>query len=72
MRIAILAARQGWHTAELCRALAARGHEGRVLPYEALVARLGGAAPGFAAGETDLGTCDAVLARIIQIGRAHV
>src|SRR5439155_555246 len=40
MRIAILAARQGWHTAELCRALAARGHEGRVLPYEALVARL--------------------------------
>jgi len=68
MRIAILAARQGWHTAELCRALAARGHEGRVLPYEALVARLGGAAPGFAAGETDLGACDAVLARIIPAG----
>src|SRR6266516_5132969 len=70
VRIAILAARQGggWHTAELCRALAARGHEGRVLPYEALVARLGGAAPGFAAGETDLGACDAVLARIIPAG----
>ncbi|PYO67059.1 MAG: RimK family alpha-L-glutamate ligase, partial [Gemmatimonadetes bacterium] len=34
MRIAILAARPGWHTDELCRALAARGHEGRVLPYE--------------------------------------
>ena len=68
MRIAILAARQGWHTDELCRALAARGHEGCVLPYEALVARLGGAAPGFAAGGTDLGACDAVLARIIPAG----
>ena len=42
MRVAILAARQegGWHTDQLCRALAARGHEGRVLPYEALVASL--------------------------------
>jgi len=68
VRIAILAARQGWHTDELCRALAARGHEGRVLSYEALVARLGGAAPAFAAGETDLGACDAVLARIIPQG----
>ncbi len=68
MRVAILAARQGWHTEELCRALAARGHEGCVLPYEALVARLGGAAPGFAAGGTDLGACDAVLARIIPAG----
>ncbi len=68
MRVAILAARQGWHTDELCRALAARGHEGCVLPYEALVARLGGAAPGFAAGGTDLGACDAVLARIIPAG----
>ena len=68
MRIAILAARQGWHTDELCRALAARGHEGRVLPYEVLVARLGGPATTFAAGETDLGACDAVLARIIPAG----
>src|SRR5439155_1585441 len=68
VRIAILAARQGWHTDELCRALAARGHEGCVLSYEALVARLGGAAPAFAAGETDLGACDAVLARIIPQG----
>src|SRR5207247_250883 len=49
VRIAILAARQGWHTDELCRALAARGHEGRVLPYEVLVARLGGPAAGLAA-----------------------
>jgi len=42
MRVPILAARAGWHTAELCRALAERGHEGRVVAYEGLVARLGG------------------------------
>jgi len=68
VRIAILAARQGWHTEELCRALAKRGHEGRVLPYEALVARLGGAGPALSAGGEDLGGCAAVLARIIPAG----
>ena len=68
MRIAILAARQGWHTDELCRALAARGHAGCVLAYEALVARFGGTAPGFAAAGADLGACDAVLARIVPAG----
>ncbi len=68
MRIAILAARQGWHTEELCRALAERGHEGRVLPYEALVARLGGAGPALSAAGEDLGGCAAVLARIIPAG----
>ena len=31
----------GWHTDDLCRALAERGHTARVLPYEGLVARLG-------------------------------
>ena len=68
MRIAILAARQGWHTDELCRALAERGHEGRVLPYEALVARLGGAGPAVSAAGQDLGACAAVLARIVPAG----
>jgi len=68
VRIAILAARQGWHTEELCRALAERGHEGRVLPYEALVARLGGAGPALSAAGEDLGDCAAVLARIIPAG----
>ena len=73
MRIAILSARQGWHTDQVCLALAARGHEGRVLPYEALVARLGGAGPpapaaGFAAAGEDLGGCGAVLARIVPAG----
>jgi RimK family alpha-L-glutamate ligase len=68
VRVAILAARQGWHTAELCRALAERGHEGRVLPYEALVGRLGGAGPALTAGGEDLAACAAVLARIIPAG----
>jgi RimK family alpha-L-glutamate ligase len=70
VRIAILAARQGWHTDELCRALAARGHAGSVLPYEALVARFSGTGgtSGFAAAGEDLGACDAVLARIVPAG----
>src|SRR5438046_3681010 len=72
VRVAILAARQrgGWHTDQLCRALAGRGHEGRVLPYEALVAHLGGAgtASGVAADGEDIGACAAVLARIIPAG----
>ena len=41
MHVAILSARTGWHTDELCRALAERGHTRQVLPYEGLVARLG-------------------------------
>lgn len=68
MRIAILAARQGWHTDQLCRALVERGHEGRVLPYEALVARVGGAQAGLCAAGEDLAACAAVLARIIPAG----
>jgi RimK family alpha-L-glutamate ligase len=42
MHVVILSARTGWHTDELCRALAERGHVGAVLPYEGLVSRLGG------------------------------
>jgi RimK family alpha-L-glutamate ligase len=68
VRVAILSARQGWHTDQLCRALAERGHEGRVLPYEALVAHLGGRGPAMTAGGEDLGACAAVLARIIPAG----
>ena len=41
MQIVILSARTGWHTDELCRALAERGHIGVVLPYEGLVAAAG-------------------------------
>jgi RimK family alpha-L-glutamate ligase len=68
VRIPILSARQGWHTAQLCRALAERGHEGRVLPYETLVARVGGARPGLAAAGEELSRAPAVLARIVPAG----
>jgi RimK family alpha-L-glutamate ligase len=69
VRVAILAAREGWHTAELCRALAARGYEGRVLPYEGLVGRLGaGAGSGLTSGGEDLDAAAAVLPRIIPAG----
>ena len=68
MHIAILGAR-GWHTDELSRALAARGHRTDVLPYEGLVARAGGS------GQAELSIksaamfdVDAVLARIIPAG----
>jgi RimK family alpha-L-glutamate ligase len=71
MHVAILSARTGWHTDELVRALAARGHGARVLPYEALVARIGAPQPqasSLAANGESLLVADAVLARIIPNG----
>jgi RimK family alpha-L-glutamate ligase len=70
MQVAILSARTGWHTSELCRALAERGHSGVVLPYEQLRARLGGglATPGLQSAGLPLFAADAVLARIIPAG----
>jgi RimK family alpha-L-glutamate ligase len=71
VQIVILSARIGWHTDELCRALAERGHIGVVLPYEGLVARLGGprhAAVGLSSEQAPILTADAVLARIIPSG----
>ena len=41
MKVLILSARTGWHTDELCRALAVRGHRARVESYESLVAEFG-------------------------------
>ena len=69
--VAILSARTGWQTDELLRALSARGHRGRVAPYEALVARLGtraGATRGLEVDGVRLDAMDAVLARIIPGG----
>jgi RimK family alpha-L-glutamate ligase len=71
MHVAILSARTGWHTDQLCRALAERRHTARVLPYEGLVARLGvphGVAAGLSIGTTAIFDADAVLARIIPDG----
>jgi RimK family alpha-L-glutamate ligase len=82
VRVAILSARTGWHTDELCRALRDRGHAAQVHPYEGFVARLGArsgvpprdegrrrsqAAQLHCTGETLL-DADAVMARIIPGG----
>jgi RimK family alpha-L-glutamate ligase len=74
MHVVVLSARTGWHTDELCRALAARGHVGVVLPYEALLARMGRAVRVGAAAEAlssqgvSIFDADAVFARIIPSG----
>jgi RimK family alpha-L-glutamate ligase len=67
LRIAVLAARSGWHTKELERAAAERGHEAIVLPYEGLVATIG-PAPRLRSRATELDGVDAVLARIVPSG----
>jgi RimK family alpha-L-glutamate ligase len=70
MNVAILSVRSGWHTDELCRALAERGHVGVVVPYEGLVSRIGGAGaePSLRTDGVSLFEADAVLARIIPSG----
>jgi len=71
VNVAILNAGSGWHTDDLCRALAERGHAGRVLRYERLVARLGtgrGLVRALSSGGRDILDADAVLARIIPSG----
>jgi RimK family alpha-L-glutamate ligase len=67
VQIVALAARAGWHTHELERAAAERGHQLTVLPYEGLVARIG-AVPGLRSRNTELDSADVVLARIIPSG----
>jgi RimK family alpha-L-glutamate ligase len=67
VQFVVLAARAGWHTHELERAAADRGHRMTVLPYEGLVARIGPAS-GLRSGSTELDAADAVLARIIPSG----
>ena len=67
MKVVVLSARQGWHTDELCRALADRGHVASVLPYEGLAARLEGEAE-LSSDRTSLLDADAVLTRMIPNG----
>ena len=67
LHVAILAAREGWHTRELTRALEARGHTGTIVPYEGLVASIGRRS-GLRSRAADLDGADAVLARIIPSG----
>jgi RimK family alpha-L-glutamate ligase len=65
--LAVLAARPGWHTRELERAAAERGHRATVVPYEELVASVG-PKPGLRSRSTELDQADVVLARIIPSG----
>jgi len=67
VQVVVLAARAGWHTHELERAAAERGHLLTVLPYEGLVARIG-PAPGLRSRNTEMDSADVVLARIIPSG----
>jgi RimK family alpha-L-glutamate ligase len=67
MDITILAARAGWHTEELLRVIRARGHQGVVVPYESIIARVG-VDPMMRSDSTDLDNADAILARIIPSG----
>jgi RimK family alpha-L-glutamate ligase len=73
MHVAILSARKGWHTDQLCRAISARGATSELLAYEGLVARLGtagrSAEPGGTAPAAPFAIgADVVLARIIPAG----
>ena len=70
MHVVILS-KPGWHADELCRAVEARGHAARVLPYESLVASFAGGrsrASGLTAEESPVLDADAVLARFIPAG----
>ena len=67
LHLVVLAAREGWHTRELSRALEARGHTGAIVPYEGLVASIGRRS-GLRSRAADLDRADAVLARIIPSG----
>jgi len=69
VNVSILSVRSGWHTDELLRALSARGHVGVVVPYEGLIARIGGPeGPQLRTEGLPLFEADAVLARIIPSG----
>jgi RimK family alpha-L-glutamate ligase len=67
VHLAVLAARTGWHTQQLERAGAERGHRTTILPYEGLVGRIG-PTPGLRSRTTELDDVDLVLARIIPSG----
>ena len=66
MHVVVLG-KPGWHADELCRALAERGHAGRVLPYEGSIASLG-ASSSLSNGSAAILDADAVLARLIPGG----
>src|SRR3954468_16452081 len=68
VHVAILSARSGWHTDELRRAVAARGHTCTVAPYQGIAARIGGGAADGVRVAADTEPPHVVLARIIPSG----
>ena len=64
MQVVILASSTGWHTAELERAVRARGLEPRLLPWEDTVHRIGPES-GVSNRDLDLLRVRAILPRII-------
>src|SRR5262249_29646267 len=67
LHLVILAAREGWHTRALTRALEARGHTGAVVPYEGLAARIR-RRPGLPSRAAARDLADPVLPRITPAG----
>jgi RimK family alpha-L-glutamate ligase len=67
MHVVVLASREGWHTRELSRALAARGYQGTIVPYEGLTASIGGR-PALRSRTAELDQADVVIPRIIPSG----
>src|SRR5436309_15626992 len=67
LHLVILAAREGWHTRELTRALEARGHTGTIVPYEGLGASIGRRS-GLRSRAVEVGRAAAVLAGSIPSG----
>jgi RimK family alpha-L-glutamate ligase len=67
MRVVILASRSGWHTDQLLRVLAERGHTAALARYEDLIASIRGGAT-VRSGAAALTDADLVLARIIPNG----
>jgi RimK family alpha-L-glutamate ligase len=69
MHVAILSARKGWHTDQLCRAIQAQGATSQLIAYESLVATLGSGGSARPAGSDPFAlAADVVLARIIPAG----
>lgn len=70
MNVVILNAGRGWHTDELTRALAERGHTGVVVSYEGMIANLTRPGPTGALASEGISLLDAnaVLARIVPNG----
>lgn len=67
MKVAILGANPGWHASQLQQALAARGHEGTLLPITRLQARMD-LQPRLSSLAANLDQFDIVLVRFIPRG----